>query len=117
MNKFLVPLCYFSLAIFIFEVMNWYGTKYINPTWINISKYAFYTLPFQFLAYVFLIWGLNLGFAVAENVWSLILITTTITWFIKLCTAYLFFQTVPTKGKLVALACLVVANFVEKLWK
>jgi len=115
--KEIIPLVYFGLAIFIFEIMNWYGIKYVQETWIQIAKYAIWTLPFQFIAYVLLIRGLTLGYQSFGDIWSLIVTTTTIAWFIKLVTAYGFFQKLPTKGKVVALVLLVSANVIDKLWK
>jgi len=117
-NKLIIPLLYFSLAILIFEAMNWYGTKYVSSTWITIAKYAFYTLPLQFADYVFLVWGLKLGFAqVGSDVWNLIFITTLISFLIKLGTAYGFFQKIPSRGQIVALVLIGLANLVGKLWK
>jgi len=115
--KTTLPLIYFAFAILIFEMMNWYGTKYVQATWAQIGKYALLTLPFQFIAYVSLVWGLNLGFKEFGDIWQFIFTTTTITWAIKLCTAYGFFRTVPAKGKIVGLVLLIIANFIGKLWK
>lgn len=115
--KVLLPLIYFACAIFIFEVLNWYGTKYIQATWVSIAKYALMTLSLQFIAYVSLVWGLNLSYKQLGDIWSLIITTTAIAWLIKITTAYAFFQKLPTIGKIVGLILLVIANVIDKFWK
>ena len=115
--KYIIPLIYFGIAIFIFEVMNWYGTKYVQDTWVQIGKYALYTLPFQMIGYICLVKGLNLGYATFQDIWNLIIITSTITWSIKLCTAYGFFHKLPTLGNGIALMLLVLSNVINKLVK
>jgi len=110
------PLIYFAFAILIFEILNWYGTKYVQATWVAISKYALMTIPFQLIGYIALVWGLNLGYKQFGDIWQLILTTTTITWIIKLFTAYGFFHKLPTRGKIVGLILLILANFIGKFW-
>jgi len=115
--KQIIPLIYFGVAIFIFEMMNWYGTKYVQESWIQIGKYALMTLPLQMIGYIFLVRGLNTGFKEFTDIWSFIVTTTTITWIIKMFTAYGFFRTLPKVGKIIALILLIIANFIDKLWK
>lgn len=115
--KTLLPLIYFAIAIFIFEVMNWYGTKYVQATWTQIARYAIMTIPLQLIGYIALVWGLNLGFKQFGDIWQFIITTSTISMVIKLSTAYAFFKTLPANGKIVGLMLLVIANLVAKLWK
>jgi len=113
----IVPLVYFTLAILTFECINWYGTKHVQQTWLQIAKYAILTLPFQVIGYMLLIRGLGLGYRAFSDVWQLLITTTTITWLIKLVTAYGFFRKIPTLGNVVALCLLIIANIIQKVWK
>jgi len=114
-SKILFPLLY-AISVLFFNIINWYGAKNTSSL-ISTIKYAFLTLPIQLVAYVLLVQGFNIGYKIYENFYSIIIISVTISWIMKIITAYGFDKKIPTLGQIIALALLIIANFIQKIIK
>lgn len=115
MNKLLFPVLY-TISVLLFNIINWYGAKNTS-TLFTVCRYAIITLPIQLAAYILLVQGFNIGYRNYNNFYSIIVISVTISWIIKLITVYGFDRKLPTLGQVIALALLVVANFIQKVIK
>jgi len=114
-SRILFPLLY-AASVLLFNIINWYGAKHTS-TLISTIKYALITLPIQLLAYILLVQGFNMAYREYHNFYTIIIVSITISWFMKIVTAYCFDQKLPTQGQLIALILLIIANFVEKVIK
>lgn len=109
MLKYIIIAVCFTLAYVGFGIINFFQSKYIEPTAMNLFKYNLYIIPVTFILNYIVTITFNKGYKSVGEMLPVTLIYVAMGVFSYVIVNYIFFKEVPKINQLIAIVLVIIA--------
>ena len=107
--KYIIIAICFTLAYVGFGIVNFYQSKYIEPTSFNLLKYNLCIIPITFILNYLVTLTFNKGYKSIGEMLPITLIYVAVGVFSYVVVNYIFFKEIPKMNQIIAIILVIIA--------